>query len=68
MSIKYDKLLALKIPEVVQSYTEKDAILYALGLGLGHDPTNADELPFVYEKNFKVLLCVGARLARILGA
>src|SRR3954452_4937011 len=55
MPIDYDKLLALKIPEVVQTYTEKDAILYALGVGLGHDPANADELPFVYEKNFKVL-------------
>ena len=55
MPIEYDKLLALKIPEVVQTYTEKDAILYALGVGLGHDPTNPDELPFVYEKNFKVL-------------
>src|SRR4051812_33730286 len=55
MPIDYEKLLALKIPEVVQTYTEKDAILYALGIGLGHNPVNADELPFVYEKNFKVL-------------
>lgn len=55
MSIDYDKLLALKIPEVVQSYTEKDAILYALGIGLGRDPLDADELPFVYEENLKVL-------------
>jgi hypothetical protein len=50
MPIIYEKLLALKIPEVAQTYTEKDAILYALGVGLGHDPTNTDELPFVYEK------------------
>src|SRR3954454_13730505 len=55
MPIVYEKLLALKIPDVVQTYTEKDAILYALGVGLGHDPLNADELPFVYEKNFEVL-------------
>ncbi len=50
MPINYEKLLALDIPEVVQTYSEKDAILYALGLGLGQDPTNADELPFVYEQ------------------
>ena len=55
MTVVYEKLLALDIPEVVQTYAEKDAILYALGLGLGHDPLNADELPFVYEKSIKLL-------------
>src|SRR3981081_4407403 len=55
MPINYDKLLALKIPEVVQAYTEKDAILYALGVGLGRDPLDEEELRFVYEKNIKVL-------------
>ena len=55
MPIVYDKLKALRIPDVVQHYTAKDAILYALGVGLGHDPTNDDELAFVYEKNLKIL-------------
>src|SRR5258708_10426318 len=55
MPIHYNQLLALKIPEVTQAYTERDAILYALGVGLGRDPMDADELPFVYEKNLKVL-------------
>jgi acyl dehydratase len=55
MPIDYDRLLALDIPEVDHAYAEKDAILYALGLGLGQDPTNEDELAFVYEKNLKAL-------------
>jgi acyl dehydratase len=55
MPIVYEKLLALKIPEVTQAYTERDAILYALGVGLGHEPTDEHELPFVYEKNLQVL-------------
>jgi acyl dehydratase len=55
MAIVYEKLLALKIPDVVHTYSEKDAILYALGIGLGQDPTDPDELPFVYEKNLKLL-------------
>jgi acyl dehydratase len=55
MAIVYDKLLALKIPDVERTYTERDPIFYALSLGLGQDPVNADELPFAYEENTKVL-------------
>jgi acyl dehydratase len=55
MPINYDQLLALNIPEVTQAYTERDAILYALGVGLGRDPMDADELPFVYERQLKLL-------------
>jgi acyl dehydratase len=55
MTIVYDKLMALEIPPVEQAYEPKDCMLYALGVGLGHDPTNEDELAFVYEKKLKVL-------------
>lgn len=55
MAIVYDKLMALDIPPAEQHYTSRDCMLYALGVGLGHDPMNEDELPFVYEKNLKVL-------------
>jgi acyl dehydratase len=55
MSINYDKLLALKIPDVEQSYVPKDCILYALGLGFGLDPLDEQQLAFVYEKELKVL-------------
>src|ERR1700722_16771389 len=55
MPLDREKLLALKIPAVEHSYGPKDCMLYALGLGLGQDPLNADELAFVYEKNLKIL-------------
>ena len=55
MPIVYDKLLALKIPDVEQSYGPKDCMLYALGVGLGLDPMDEQQLAFVYEKNLKAL-------------
>ena len=55
MTIVYEKLMALEIPPAEQVYDAKDCMLYALGVGLGHDPMNEDELAFVYEKNLKVL-------------
>jgi acyl dehydratase len=55
LPLNAEKLLALKIPDIEQSYGPKDCMIYALGLGLGQDPLNADELAFVYEKNLKVL-------------
>jgi len=55
MPLDHDKLRSLDIPPVEQTYGPKDCILYALGLGLGQDPVDEDELAFVYEKNLKVL-------------
>jgi acyl dehydratase len=53
MPINPDKLLALQILDIEQSYTEKDTILYALGIGLGQDPIDENQLAFVYEKGLK---------------
>jgi acyl dehydratase len=55
MAIVYDKLMALKIADAEHTYTEKDTILYALGVGLGHDPLDPKQLGFVYEKNLQPL-------------
>lgn len=50
MTFDPDKLLHRHFEPVRQTYTSKDSILYALGLGLGRDPLDARELPFVYEE------------------
>jgi acyl dehydratase len=54
MTIDYEKALSLEIPDVECTYTEKDTMLYALGIGFGSNPTDAAQLAHVYEKNLKV--------------
>lgn len=51
MPLVYDRIKNWSFPDVVQTYTEKDSILYALGVGYGHDPLDESQLRFVYEKN-----------------
>ncbi len=55
MAIDYDTLKNWKIPEVEQKYTFKDTILYALGLGIGQDPLDREQLRYVYEDGLKAL-------------
>jgi len=45
--IDYDRLLRFAIPEVRQTLTKRDAALYALSVGFGHDPMDAGQLDFV---------------------
>lgn len=40
-------------PEVDQTYSVNDSILYALGIGFGHEPTNPDHLKYVYEQDMQ---------------
>jgi acyl dehydratase len=55
MGIVYEKIMAMQVAPVEQTYEPKDCMLYALGVGFGHDPMNEEELAFVYEKNLKVM-------------
>jgi acyl dehydratase len=50
MTINYDVLMAAGISDLPVSYTDKDSILYALGVGFGRDPLDPSELPYVYER------------------
>lgn len=42
-------------PDIVHHYTERDTMLYALGLGFGADPMDRGALRFVYEKNLQTV-------------
>lgn len=55
MPIDYDKIKNWQFPVIEQSYTAKDSMLYALGVGYGHDPMDEAQLQFVYEKNLRVV-------------
>lgn len=55
MAIDYDKLINWRIPEVEQQLTRRDTMLYALGVGLGFDPCDENQLKFVYEENLLAL-------------
>jgi acyl dehydratase len=58
-----DALLAHKFDTVIAPYTDKDVMLYALSLGVCNDPSDRNELPFVYEKDLRALPSMTAILA-----
>jgi acyl dehydratase len=61
--IDYQKLVDFRIPDVEQTYTRRDTILYALGVGLGADPLDEDQLRFVYEEKLVALPTMAIVLA-----
>jgi acyl dehydratase len=63
MPLDPQKLLNWKFPEIEHTYTEKDTILYALGLGCGSDPESPDDLRFVYENGLLALPTMAVVLA-----
>ena len=55
MPIAYPEILSLTSEAQPYAWTDKDTMLYALGIGMGSDPMNTDELPFVYESGLKAV-------------
>ncbi|MEX2126307.1 MAG: MaoC/PaaZ C-terminal domain-containing protein [Woeseia sp.] len=49
MSISYESLIATAVENQPISYTDKDAMLYALGVGFGSAAHDRKELQYVYE-------------------
>jgi acyl dehydratase len=60
MTIDAESLLAWPFPVTEHTFTAEDAMLYALGVGLGADPTDEVELPYVYERGLAVLPTMAA--------
>lgn len=63
MAIFYPDILDQKTAPRTFTYGDKDVMLYALGIGLGADPMNETELPFVYERGLKVVPTAATVLA-----
>jgi len=55
MPIAYPEVLSLKNEGQSFSWTDRETMLYALGVGMGADPMDEKELPFVYERNLKAM-------------
>src|SRR5215467_5801805 len=58
-----DKVRNWKFRTVEHSYTERDTILYALGLGCGAEASDAEDLKYVYEKGLVALPTMAVVLA-----
>lgn len=64
MPLDAQKILNWKFPEIEHTYTEKDTILYALGVGCAADPNaEPDDLKYVYEKGLLALPTMAVVLA-----
>jgi acyl dehydratase len=61
--LDYDKIMQLKLEGEPFRYTERDTMLYALGIGFMRDPLNAKELPFVYENGLRAVPTMATVLA-----
>lgn len=59
MPIDLEKALGAELPGATFDWTEKDVILYHLGIGAGVPPTDPGELAYTYEPRLKVLPTFG---------
>ena len=55
MAIAYPEILSLTSEGQAFAWDAKDAIIYALGVGMAADPMDENELAFVYEKDLKAV-------------
>lgn len=55
MTLDYRRLKSWPFGVIEHTYTEKDTMLYALGIGLGTDPLDERQLRFVYEQQLQAM-------------
>jgi acyl dehydratase len=55
VAINYDQIMQLESRAFEASYGDREAMLYALGVGFGRDPLNTKELKFVYENDLQIV-------------
>lgn len=58
--INYDAAKNWKFEDIVHSYTQRDTMLYSLGLGFGQDPMDKAQLRFVFEKDLQAMPTMAA--------
>lgn len=46
----YEEVLAIRCPDRLFHWTDRDAMLYALAIGMGSDPQDARQRAFIYEE------------------
>lgn len=64
MPLNYEKLMRTRFEPARHTYSRKDTILYALGVGVGAlDPVDAGDLKYVYEKELVALPTLAVTLA-----
>ena len=50
MALNYEHLMGLKRDGDRFGYSDRETMLYAIGIGMGADPLDRNELPFVFEQ------------------
>lgn len=66
MAINYEKLMALKRTGDRFSYTDRETMLYAIGIGMSRDPYDENELAYTFERQkLKTVASMATVLQRV---
>ncbi len=66
MALNYDHLMGLKREGDRFRYTDRETMLYAIGIGMGADPLDRNELPYVFEQpSLKTVPSMATVLTRV---